>query len=89
MVFGGKKIFKNKNGEIHVGLGSPEGFGEGTINDVKKALKNPGKMKLWRCHVCDDLHIGIIPPETCPTCLAVDAFAETNEAEIKNLMEIK
>jgi len=30
--------------------------------------------RLWRCHVCNDLHYGINPPEVCPTCGAKRAF---------------
>lgn len=38
--------------------------------------------KLWRCHVCNDIHLGNKPPEVCPTCGARHAFvlSDLNEA---------
>jgi ferredoxin-thioredoxin reductase catalytic subunit len=38
--------------------------------------------KLWRCHVCNDIHLGNKPPEICPTCGAKHAFvlSDMNEA---------
>ncbi|MCG7844494.1 MAG: hypothetical protein MIO90_03585 [Methanomassiliicoccales archaeon] len=38
--------------------------------------------KLWRCHVCNDIHLGNKPPEVCPTCGAKHAFvlSDLNEA---------
>jgi ferredoxin-thioredoxin reductase catalytic subunit len=30
--------------------------------------------KLWRCHVCNDVHYGRAPPLLCPTCAARNAF---------------
>lgn len=40
------------------------------------------KKFLWRCHVCNDIHLGIRGPEICPTCKARNAFARSdlNEA---------
>ncbi|HUT27702.1 MAG TPA: ferredoxin-thioredoxin reductase catalytic domain-containing protein [Methanomassiliicoccales archaeon] len=38
--------------------------------------------KLWRCHVCNDIHLGNKAPEVCPTCGAKNAFvlSDINEA---------
>lgn len=88
MVFANKKLFINKSGDIHVGIGSPEGFSECNIADVKKILKNLGDKKLWRCHVCNDLSISKIPLELCPTCFQKDAYVEINENEFRGLLKI-
>ena len=88
MVFGNKKLFTNKIGEIHVGNNSPEGFSECTIEEVEKILKNIGKKKLWRCHVCNDLRIAELPLEVCPTCFQMDAYIEINEKEFRGLLQI-
>jgi len=37
--------------------------------------------KLWRCHVCNDLHYGERPPAVCPTCGARKAFVEVDRDE--------
>jgi len=86
-MFQNKKIFK-KDEDIHVGNNAPEGFIETSIEEVEKILSNLGQRKLWRCHVCNDLHIGISFPSPCPTCFAIDAFVEVEIEEIKNLLEI-
>ncbi|NYT12119.1 MAG: hypothetical protein GKC03_06140 [Methanomassiliicoccales archaeon] len=36
---------------------------------------------LWRCHVCNDIHLGIKGPEVCPTCGARNAFARSDMNE--------
>ncbi len=38
--------------------------------------------KLWRCHVCNDIHLGNKPSKVCPTCGAQNAFvlSDLNEA---------
>jgi len=38
--------------------------------------------RLWRCHVCNDIHYGKSPPLVCPTCAARQAFvlSDRNEA---------
>lgn len=40
--------------------------------------------KIWRCHICNDLHIGIQPPYVCPTCREKNAYVAvaSREAEI-------
>jgi rubrerythrin len=88
-IYGHKKIFKNKSGDIHVGINAPKDFEIANIEDVKSALKNRGGKKIFRCNVCNDLIIAFVPLEICPTCLQKDAYVEINENEIKNLLEIK
>lgn len=39
--------------------------------------------KYWRCHVCNDIHYGIKPPEICPTCSFKNAYVEISSAEAK------
>lgn len=87
MIFGNKKIFK-KNEEVHIGLNAPEGFSEAILEDVKKVLSSLENKKIWRCNVCNDLHIGLEPPKICPTCMQEDVYVQINEKEIKNLLEI-
>ena len=82
-----KSFFKNKKGEIHFGMNGGEGFVPSNKNDAEKALKNLGNKKLWRCTVCNDLHIGEIPPKQCPTCFAIDAFVEINEKEFLEMLK--
>lgn len=89
MVFANKKLFKNAQEELHVGNLAPKGFVECGLDEFKKALKNLGKRKIWRCHVCNDLSVSIAPPEICPTCFQKDAYTEINEKEIKILLEIE
>jgi hypothetical protein len=87
-MFQNKRIFK-KGEDIHIGNNAPEGFVEASIGEVEEVLKNLGKRKLWRCHVCNDLHIGISFPSPCPTCFVEDAYIEIEINEVKNLLEIK
>ncbi|MGD8537315.1 MAG: ferredoxin-thioredoxin reductase catalytic domain-containing protein [Candidatus Aminicenantes bacterium] len=42
--------------------------------------------KYWRCHVCNDIHYGIKPPEICPTCSVKNAYVEICFAEAKKVM---
>lgn len=42
--------------------------------------------KYWRCHVCNDIHYGIKPPEICPTCFVRNAYVEISSAEAKKIM---
>jgi ferredoxin-thioredoxin reductase catalytic chain len=44
------------------------------------------KKKYWRCHVCNDIHYGLKPPELCPTCLAKNAYVEISSAEAEKFM---
>ena len=49
---------------------------------AKTFIKYPiQKKRLWRCHVCNDLHYGDRPPLICPTCGAKNAFVEVDRDE--------
>jgi ferredoxin-thioredoxin reductase catalytic subunit len=41
--------------------------------------------KYWRCHVCNDIHFGIHPPELCPTCKVLNAYIEISPAEAQKI----
>jgi ferredoxin-thioredoxin reductase catalytic chain len=41
--------------------------------------------KYWRCHVCNDIHCGIKPPELCPTCGFKNAYVEISSSEAKKI----
>lgn len=41
--------------------------------------------KYWRCFVCNDIHYGFKPPETCPTCLAKNAYVEISSEEARTI----
>jgi ferredoxin-thioredoxin reductase catalytic chain len=43
--------------------------------------------RFWRCHVCNDIHFGVKPPEFCPTCGARNAFALCDRNEAVRLLE--
>jgi len=42
--------------------------------------------KFWRCHVCNDIHYGLIPPGICPTCMVKDAYMEISSQEAKKVI---
>lgn len=42
--------------------------------------------KLWRCHVCNDIHLGNKPPEVCPTCGAKNAFVLSDLGEALDII---
>lgn len=81
-----KKLFKNPNGDIHFGTNSPEGFVECGKDDARKALEEIGERKLWRCNVCNDLHIGADFPDPCPTCLTEKAYVEISKKEFMGMV---
>lgn len=84
-----KKLFKNNQGDFHLGLLPPsEDFNDAEKNETEEALKNLSNKKLWRCIVCNDLHLGEIPPKQCPTCAAVDAYTEINEKEFLTILNV-
>ena len=83
-----KKITKSATGEIHFGVNSIDGFLDASAQDADKTLKNPGNMKLWRCTVCNDLHIGGNFPEDCPTCHTMNAYVEIDEKEFRSVLEV-
>jgi len=41
--------------------------------------------KFWRCHVCNDIHYGITPPELCPTCKVLNAYVEISSGEAQKI----
>jgi ferredoxin-thioredoxin reductase catalytic chain len=43
--------------------------------------------RFWRCNVCNDLHYGVKPPETCPTCLQKNAYVRVASGEVKRMIE--
>jgi len=43
--------------------------------------------KFWRCHVCNDIHLGIKPPEICPTCGFKNAYVEICSEETQRIVE--
>ncbi len=43
--------------------------------------------KFWRCHVCNDIHFGIRPPEICPTCRFENAYVEVCSEEAQKITE--
>jgi len=42
--------------------------------------------KFWRCHVCNDIHLGIKPPEICPTCGFRNAYVEICSEEAQAIV---
>ena len=44
--------------------------------------------KVWRCIVCNDVHYGVSPPETCPTCQVKNAYVEIDKSEAKFILEL-
>lgn len=44
------------------------------------------KKRFWRCHICNDIHYGDKPPETCPTCGAKNAFVLCDRNEAMQVM---
>ena len=42
--------------------------------------------KIWRCHICNDIHFGISPPETCPTCNANKAYVEMSSKAAQTII---
>ena len=82
-----KKLFQ-KTGDIHFGVNAPEGFEDAEISNVEKTLSDLGERKLWRCTVCNDIHIGKEFPHECPTCIQLDAYVEINKKELKEVIGI-
>lgn len=44
--------------------------------------------KAWRCFVCNDIHYGVYPPETCPTCQAKNAYVKISTEEAQKIANI-
>ncbi len=83
-----KTIYKNGKGRIHFGINAPDGYVAGTKADVEKALKKLGKNKLWRCNVCNDLHLAPELLKECPTCLTPNAYTEISLKEFTTMISI-
>jgi len=43
--------------------------------------------KLWRCTVCNDLHVGEHPPKDCPTCHNIEVYVEVEQEEFQKILE--
>jgi len=81
-----KKLFKDAKGNIHFGINAPDGFEPGTKDDAKKSLSKMGKRRLWRCNVCNDLHLNEKFPDPCPTCMAAHAYVEISLKEFETMI---
>jgi ferredoxin-thioredoxin reductase catalytic subunit len=44
--------------------------------------------KFWRCHVCNDIHYGIFPPEVCSTCKVEFGYIEVSSEEARKVMSV-
>lgn len=42
--------------------------------------------KFWRCNICNDVHYGVAGPVECPTCHAMNAYIEVDNAEATTVM---
>lgn len=42
--------------------------------------------KFYRCFVCNDIHYGVSPPRTCPTCKAENAYLQVSSDEAQKVM---
>ncbi|OGJ21937.1 hypothetical protein A3K73_04805 [Candidatus Pacearchaeota archaeon RBG_13_36_9] len=82
-----KQFFKSESGEIHFGDLAEPGFLAAKIENIDSILENLGAKKLWRCTVCNDLHIGEKPPKICPTCFAEEAYVEINKKEFLEMVK--
>ena len=51
-----------------------------------KEVKMPGIKKFYKCRVCGDIHYGVNPPKTCPTCLTDNAYNEIKKEGAKKVM---
>jgi len=81
-----KKLFKDAKGNIHFGISAPDGFKPCENADAKKSLAKLGKRKLWRCNVCNDMHLGTDFPEPCPTCLTPHSYVEISLKEFTGVI---
>ena len=81
-----RKLFKNAEGNIHFGINAPEGFAPCEKSDAENALKKLGKKKLWRCNVCNDLHLGNDFPDPCPTCFTANSYVEISKQEFVSVI---
>jgi ferredoxin-thioredoxin reductase catalytic chain len=56
---------------------------------MRHVLERLGTMnkKLWRCHVCNDIHFGVKPPAVCPTCGVKNAFVLVDNGEATKVID--
>jgi hypothetical protein len=83
-----KKVYKNSVNDFHFGNNAPDGYVESNREELSKYLEEQGNKKLWRCNVCNDLQLGLIPLEICPTCFVIDAYIEIDKKEFYKLLEL-
>jgi hypothetical protein len=81
-----KKLFKDAKGNMHFGINAPDGFAPCEKADALKSLSKLGKRKLWRCNVCNDLHLNETFPDPCPTCMATRAYVEISRKEFETMI---
>ncbi len=83
-----KTITSSEEGEIHFGVNSLAGFEPISENSLQEILSDLKNRKLWRCNVCNDLHMGAEPPKNCPTCNTIDAYVGVDEKEFRSVLEV-
>jgi rubrerythrin len=44
--------------------------------------------KFFRCHVCNDIHLGFNYPKTCPTCLVENVYIEIEKEEFMHIAKL-
>lgn len=80
-----KKYFKNELGDFHIGLVAiDESFKECFFDEIIVTKDNT----FYRCTVCNDLFVGLIPPLECPTCGEKDAYCKISYDEFIKLVKI-
>ena len=45
--------------------------------------------QFYRCTVCNDIHFGAMPPGTCPTCGAKNAYVVIDTSEAKKVQGLE
>ena len=83
-----KSIFISKTGEVHIATIAIDGYRPMQKNELDRFLKKLKGKKFWRCHICNDLFIGKIPPKLCATCKDVESYVQINEKELRYFIKI-
>jgi rubrerythrin len=83
-----KTIYKNSQNDFHFGANAPDGYTESSLEELNKYLENLGDKKLWRCNVCNDLQLSLLPLDLCPTCFVKDAYIEIDLTEFNKLIKL-